>query len=322
MADIEEKKINRVEDEEDDDDDDEDDEDYVPELETSGSRQRRRRGNDSGSDDDSADDDIDDEEDEDDVEDEEEGEEGIGRKTKRKRGNCRKRRRKSKTRKLDSEDTKLETEANKKPSVNVDDLWAEFKRETEDSQSNSCPLDGGAAQDKPKSSPPKTVTITQEYDFAGEVVKVTKEVAADSKEAKSELFKPSSITASQSSSNQSPAPQPSQSSSSTADSASKASPAPPKPTGPPIIRRSGGLGSLTANLGKKQKMSTLQKTALDWQQYKQDEGLEDELQAAIRSKGSYTERQSFLARADLRQFEIEKSIREKTRKAPSLGPPP
>lgn len=315
MADLEEKKIV---DPEEDDDDDEDDEDYVPEIESSGARNRRRRTDGSASEEDSADDDIDDDED-DEVDEEDEDEEGGKQRRKRKRGNCRKRRRRSKNRQPELEERKVEQEAPKK---NIDDLWAEFKKGTDDSVSNSS-VSNSATSVKDSNSQnvgSKTVKITQEYDFAGEVVKVTKEVAADSKEALQAAFKTKPVVSTPSTSEASKTAPTSASSSTTLPKPSSLA---PKPTsGPPIIRRSGGLSALTANLGKKQKMSTLQKTALDWQEYKQEEGLEDELQAAVRSKGSFTERQSFLARADLRQFEIEKSIREKTRKPPTLGPRP
>lgn len=51
------------------------------------------------------------------------------------------------------------------------------------------------------------------------------------------------------------------------------------------VKRSSGLASLISNLGgKKQKLSTLEKTKLDWQSYKQKEGLEDELLLHTKSK--------------------------------------
>lgn len=79
------------------------------------------------------------------------------------------------------------------------------------------------------------------------------------------------------------------------------------------VRRS-GLKDLVSNLGKKSKLGTLQKSKLDWDSFKREEGIEDELKQATLSKDGYVERQAFLTRADVRQFEIEKSIRSKIRK--------
>ena len=79
------------------------------------------------------------------------------------------------------------------------------------------------------------------------------------------------------------------------------------------IRRS-GLTDFVSNLGKKNKIGTLQKSKIDWDSFKRDQGIEDELKQATLSKDGYVERQAFLSRADVRQFEIEKSIRSKIRK--------
>ena len=79
------------------------------------------------------------------------------------------------------------------------------------------------------------------------------------------------------------------------------------------VKRSTGLGSLVSNLTKKQKMSTLTKTKLDWDLFKKDEGIEDELRHHVKNKDSFVERQAFLQRTDLKQFEIEKNIRERSR---------
>ncbi|KAI0236932.1 Craniofacial development protein 1 [Lamellibrachia satsuma] len=126
---------------------------------------------------------------------------------------------------------------------------------------------------------PAKVTITQEFDFAGETVKITKEVDVNSKEAKQSDQKDTS--------------------------GSKTSPA--ALSG--VKRPGGGLGSLLGKLGKKPKISTLEKSQLDWNKFKQQEGLEEELQVHNRGKEGYLERQAFLSRADQRQYELEKSVR-------------
>jgi hypothetical protein len=52
------------------------------------------------------------------------------------------------------------------------------------------------------------------------------------------------------------------------------------------FRKSGDLNELLGSL-KKKKMSIIQKSDLDWKQFKQKEGLEDELQNALKEKGGF-----------------------------------
>jgi len=68
------------------------------------------------------------------------------------------------------------------------------------------------------------------------------------------------------------------------------------------------LDDLLNSLGKK-KISTLEKSKLDWQNFKSKEGIEEELKE--KTKDGYLERQAFLARTDYRQFEQERDIRLK-----------
>ncbi|KAL7736286.1 hypothetical protein ACLKA6_002955 [Drosophila palustris] len=75
----------------------------------------------------------------------------------------------------------------------------------------------------------------------------------------------------------------------------------------------GGLGSLLNQLGKKKKMSVLEKSQQDWKTFKNDEGIDEELRTHNKGKDGYLERQDFLQRTDVRQFEIEKSLRQTRR---------
>lgn len=145
---------------------------------------------------------------------------------------------------------------------------------------------GNKLQEKPKESEkPKdsgTVTITKVFDFAGEEVRVTKEVDSTSKEAKSFLKQQE-----------------------------KRQPAAPAslPTGSGVKRPS-GMSSLLGKINsKKQKMSTLEKSKLDWENFKEEEGIVEELAIHNRGKDGYIERKAFLERVDHRQFEIERDIR-------------
>ncbi|XP_067158781.1 craniofacial development protein 1 [Apteryx mantelli] len=134
--------------------------------------------------------------------------------------------------------------------------------------------------EKPKDA--GKLTITEVFDFAGEEVRVTKEVDATSKEAKSFLKQQEKM--------QSGAP------------ASL-----PTVSG---VKRPSGMSSLLGKItSKKQKMSTLEKSKLDWENFKEEEGIGEELAIHNRGKDGYIERKAFLERVDHRQFEIERDIR-------------
>lgn len=184
-----------------------------------------------------------------------------------------------------------------------DELWASFlndvgpkskaapspqvkaTEETEETSSNKL-LAKADELEKPKES--EKVKITKVFDFAGEEVRVTKEVDAASKEAKSFLKQ-----------NEKEKPQ--------AVVPSAAAPALPAGSG---IKRSSGMSSLLGKIGaKKQKMSTLEKSKLDWENFKEEEGIGEELAIHNRGKEGYIERKAFLDRVDHRQFEIERDLR-------------
>lgn len=74
-----------------------------------------------------------------------------------------------------------------------------------------------------------------------------------------------------------------------------------------------GLGSLLNQLGKKKKMSVLEKSQLDWKTFKNDEGIDEDLRTHNKGKDGYLERQDFLQRTDVRQFELEKDLRQTRR---------
>lgn len=183
-----------------------------------------------------------------------------------------------------------------------EELWASFlsdvgpkpkgtpstqvKRENEaEETSSSKVLVKAEDQEKPRET--EKVKITKVFDFAGEEVRVTKEVDATSKEAKS-FFKQ----------NEKEKPQ-----------AAVPSPVPALPAGSGF-KRSSGMSSLLGKIGaKKQKLSTLEKSKLDWESFKEEEGIGEELAIHNRGKEGYIERKAFLDRVDHRQFEIERDLR-------------
>ncbi|XP_057270372.1 craniofacial development protein 1 isoform X1 [Pezoporus wallicus] len=139
---------------------------------------------------------------------------------------------------------------------------------------------GKKLQEKPKDS--GKVTITKMFDFAGEEVRVTKEVDSTSKEAKAFLKQQEKWPSA-------------------------------APTSLPTVsgvKRPSGMSSLLGKIGsKKQKMSTLEKSKLDWENFKEEEGIVEELAIHNRGKDGYIERKAFLERVDHRQFEIERDLR-------------
>ncbi|KAI1721631.1 sugar transporter domain-containing protein [Ditylenchus destructor] len=79
--------------------------------------------------------------------------------------------------------------------------------------------------------------------------------------------------------------------------------------------KKGGLSAVASMISaKKKKLSVLDKTAHDWQEHVDKEGLEDELTYHERSKDSYLDKQDFLHKADYSEFEKEKNLRNLTRK--------
>lgn len=178
-----------------------------------------------------------------------------------------------------------------------DDLWAEFCKDLPDSTLKStssssssssltkiteksvCPNQLNTPLIKNEESKSK-ITVSKIFDFAGESVTVTEEVEADAvketlkNDSNDKLKSDNKVVSSK--------------------------------------RPIGGLGSVLDQL-KKPKMSTLQKSLIDWKDFKKKEGIEEELQQHNKSKDAYVERQAFLQRADVRQFEIEKDVRAKRR---------
>ncbi|XP_061231818.1 craniofacial development protein 1 [Neopsephotus bourkii] len=170
-----------------------------------------------------------------------------------------------------------------------DALWASFlsdvgqkpKPETStQAEKAEGERSGKKLQEKPKDS--GKVTITKMFDFAGEEVRVTKEVDSTSKEAKAFLKQQEKWQSA-------------------------------APTSLPTVsgmKRPSGMSSLLGKIGsKKQKMSTLEKSKLDWENFKEEEGIVEELAIHNRGKDGYIERKAFLERVDHRQFEIERDLR-------------
>ncbi|XP_048024201.1 craniofacial development protein 1 [Megalobrama amblycephala] len=192
----------------------------------------------------------------------------------------------------------------------ADDLWASFLSDvgprpkasapSADSQQSTStagtdkPSKPSTASPQQKEKPKESskITITKVFDFAGEEVRVTKEVDADSREAKSFLKEEKALEEKE-------------------EQPVSSEPRPPVPlSSGSSVKRPAGMGSILNRIGtKKQKMSTLEKSKMDWDAFKTEEGIADELAIHNRGKEGYVERKNFLERVDQRQFQLEKSVR-------------
>lgn len=201
----------------------------------------------------------------------------------------------------DEENDDDETREKKKS----DDLWASFlsdvgsrpkhsttsSKSTTNQKADSSVLKAAPQSTETEAPGPAKVTITKVFDFAGEEVRVNKEVSADSREAKSYLKTQSAK----------------QGENGDSEKTSSAS----QPTLPgPSSKRPAGMSSVLGRIGgKKQKMSTLEKSKMDWDAFKSEEGITEELAIHNRGREGYVERKNFLERVDHRQFELEKAVR-------------
>ena len=77
------------------------------------------------------------------------------------------------------------------------------------------------------------------------------------------------------------------------------------PTNPSAKRPAPSSTSLLDRLGigKKAKLSTLEKTRLDWSAHKESESLTEDLESHRRGKDSYVERKAFLQRSEVREHD-------------------
>lgn len=151
----------------------------------------------------------------------------------------------------------------------ADDLWASFLG---DGDTPTTTTTTKVDQKVPKETSKKSmiepiiekpikekVTVTEIFEFAGEEVKVTKEVLVDTVESR--------LGSSSKSFDSSPGSQ--------------------KKGKFPFVgtpRPSGGIGAVLGQLGKKNKIGTLEKSKLDWNSFKSQEGIDEEIQTHNKGK--------------------------------------
>lgn len=187
----------------------------------------------------------------------------------------------------DNEEKTSETELNEEEEKKrADALWADFLSDTPktstqngNSAKKSATVTSASTSTKTLSPPksksqekePEKIEVTEIFDFAGEEVRITKEIDKTQTDEKTTTSK-----------------------------------IPPKG---PTKRPGGGLNSILGQINKKNKITVLEKTKLDWDHFKKAEGLNEELQTFNKGKDGFLEKQDFLQRTDVRQFEIEKNLR-------------
>lgn len=69
------------------------------------------------------------------------------------------------------------------------------------------------------------------------------------------------------------------------------------------------VDAVLEQIKKKPKLSVLDKTKKDWGEFKEEQRLEEELDAYKKSSNQYLDKVSFLQRADYREFERERDVR-------------
>jgi len=78
------------------------------------------------------------------------------------------------------------------------------------------------------------------------------------------------------------------------------------------VKKTGGLNNLLASISSKnKKISTLEKSQNDWKNFKQKEGIEAELNAHVKGADAFLEKQAFLHRTELREYERERDLKLK-----------
>lgn len=184
--------------------------------------------------------------------------------------------------------------------IDVDAVWAQMKAgkvpppQEDITASKSSDQPDATPDDTPAPKPagldqPDMVRIKRKYNFAGKVHTEEKLVSRDSAEAK--LYLESAA----------PADEPSR--------------APPRkafrsafePVLEPLQRRGdlnlGVRARLEAREAGAKKLNTVEKSRMDWAGFVDKEGLKEELEMAGRAKGSFAEREGFLARSEARREE-------------------
>lgn len=179
-----------------------------------------------------------------------------------------------------------EAAATEETKKTVDKIWDELKTKTQTPKTTTTEATaGGTMQGKAE-----TRTVTEVFEFAGEKVEVEKQVVVEG-----DKWEPSTGANAKKTGE--------------VKGTTAVAHAPKRPGG-----GGGGGKLLEAILGPKpRKMSTLDKSKMDWDKYKrtQGQGLQDSLAKVGKSGKGFIETQAFLDRATQKQFEKEREAAKK-----------
>ncbi|KAG8225443.1 hypothetical protein J437_LFUL004443 [Ladona fulva] len=231
----------------------------------------------------------------------EEGEENVAKG--RKRG---KKRERNHSAQEDNEEATVEDEKPGDIKKKSDSLWSDFLKQVSPSEN-----EGGS--EKPKSEKEKQV-VTEVYEFAGEKVTVKKKVDSETETKKSMTVSVESEDSKEEEEEE--VSKDAEKSIEVKQVAARKSTLGLSANSHAISKpKFGGsiLSSALDKLGKKNKLSTLEKSKLDWESYKDKEGISEEISSFNRGKKGFLEKRDFLERTDLKQYELEKQLRNTQR---------
>ncbi|XP_046393917.1 craniofacial development protein 1 [Ischnura elegans] len=200
-------------------------------------------------------------------------------------------------------------------------LWSDFLKDVSNDGAGSK---GEGVTEEANKVKPEKKRITEVYEFAGEKVTVSKEVT---EAAPSKVRKITALLDEDSGSAGSAVSEREEESKGTDENKGK----PPlgsvsrspalglsdrsRAIMKPNVRVGGSsLSSALDKLGKKNKLSTLEKSKLDWENYKSKEGISEEITAHNKGKSGFLDKRDFLEKTDLKQYELEKQMRNSLRR--------
>ncbi|ODV84392.1 hypothetical protein CANARDRAFT_201073 [[Candida] arabinofermentans NRRL YB-2248] len=180
-------------------------------------------------------------------------------------------------------------QSHQKSSLDIDSIWESMNTPTPREPNNTPDLSNNSNNSTPlsTSTAPEKIKIKRTYEFAGEQITEEKWVDADSEEAKAH-FNSVKIAAENTSAKESSGKNQVTAVSSTEGLKRR----------PPKRKRRSLIDDLL-NGSSKTKLSTLEKSRLDWATYLDKNKISDELK--FKNKGGYLDQQDFLGRVSSRQ---------------------
>ena len=80
-----------------------------------------------------------------------------------------------------------------------------------------------------------------------------------------------------------------------------------------------GIDKMLEELNGPRTINTVEKSSMDWDKYKDEKGIAEDLEKVTKEGAGYLHKQDFLNRVDLRTFELERDAREAARRRAQGG---